>query len=52
MGYRIGTGGDLVLLPESLALVNTSALVSSKRRTQARHGNIVKVIVKFIRKGI
>jgi hypothetical protein len=40
------------LLPESLALVNTVLLVSSKSRIEARLENIVKVIVKVIRKGI
>jgi hypothetical protein len=43
---------SIELLGESLALLNTSVLVSSKRRIRARYENVVKVIVKFIRKGI
>jgi hypothetical protein len=39
-------------LLESLTLLNTLVLAFSKRRIQARHENVVKVIVKFIRKGI
>jgi hypothetical protein len=38
------------VLLESLALLNTWVLASSKRRIQARYENVVKV--KFIRKGI
>jgi hypothetical protein len=41
----------LKMLPESLVLVCTSVLASSERRIQARHENVMKVIVKFIRKG-
>jgi hypothetical protein len=37
---------------KNLALVNTLVLTSSKRRIQARWENVVKVIIKFIRKGI
>jgi hypothetical protein len=40
------------MLLENLALVNTSVFASSKRGTQARHKNVVKMVVKFIRKGI
>jgi hypothetical protein len=40
------------VLQENFALVNALDLVSGKRRIQARCENIVKVIIKFIRKGI
>jgi hypothetical protein len=34
------------------SLVHTSVLTSAKRTTQVRCENIVKVILRFIRKGI
>jgi hypothetical protein len=40
------------VLPESLVLVNTFVLVSSKRRVQTKYESVVKIIVKFIRKTI
>jgi hypothetical protein len=38
-------------LLESVALVSTLVLASSKRRIPARCENVLKVIGKFIRKG-
>jgi hypothetical protein len=40
------------MLPENLELINTMVFASVKRRIQVRHENVVKVIVKYIRKGI
>jgi hypothetical protein len=40
------------MLLESLALVYISVLVTSERRIQARCENIMKMLVKFVRKGI
>jgi hypothetical protein len=46
------TNQTLVMLLESLLLVYTSILVSSKRRFQARCENIWKMIVKYFRKRV
>jgi hypothetical protein len=37
---------------QNLALVSTLVLESCQRKIHARHKNIVKMVVKFIRKGI